>query len=321
MSYTPDIDRPHMPVDDADWQESDCTWFYDARAGLGGFYRLGYHARAGEAAILLFVCGPDGTRFRHVERLAVDPDARKEDGQSAPGCFVRALDPGEMAYGWDYADCHAALRFTDPFYEPRGWAKDEGDSALNAKLNDAGHLECSGRMKGEITLGGTRFEIDALAHRDRSWGVRRTAMLVQHRMCTGSFGPELSFATTIVQLPNGMAHKAGFVARNGETTDIADVEIVTGLLYDGYSTASGRCVITLPDGEILTIDTETLDGFVHLYGDDYVTGDHLSVARCGDLTGFADLEASVNPARGSYVPSPADLVSAALENGLSHKPG
>lgn len=318
MAYDPSDDCPHAPTGDPFWQESDCYWFYDAKAKVGGFHRIGHRPADEHADLILWVFTDDGERYRVVEHPALQPRWRKADGQSIASSYAKTLGNRRMAYGWSERDCEATLAF-EGFHEPRGWSKGEEAKPLDSTLN-SGHLECAGRIRGELRIGARSFAIDALAHRDRSWGVRRTDKVVQHRMFTGTFGPELSFATAVVQFPGGLAHKAGFVARHGESEDIADVRIISAIDHDGLTVRAGTCDILLKSGERLSIAMTPVDGVVHDWRETYITADNIGRATYGHLSGFCDLELSINPQRGTYAPTAADLVRLAAVNGLSRRP-
>ena len=170
MGYQDADDRPHAPLDDARWQESDCVWFADWNAGLTGFFRIGQHPAQATGAVLAYVARSDGPDWRGC--FTSEDHARDSHGQRVGAAHAEAVAPRVMRYRWADAACSADVTFADSFYEPRGWAKDASASGLNDTINSQGHLECTGRLTGSVTLAGEEIVIDALAHRDRSWGVR-----------------------------------------------------------------------------------------------------------------------------------------------------
>lgn len=314
MAYQPSDDCPHMPGDDVQWQESDCVWFADLATGLTGFFRVGQHPAEDKGAVLLFAAHEDGRQFRHV--MTTNARARGEDSQRVGTCTAKSLGAMQMLYTWAEEACAAELTFTESFYTPRGWAKDDSAAGLNQTINDQGHLECTGRVVGSLRLGDETFAVNALAHRDRSWGVRNISMVAQHRMMTGSFGPQLSFASTVLQLPTGQFHKAGFVVRDGAEEDLADVEIITHVAADGISVSGGAARLTTKSGEVLEITARTLGSFGHVYADSYLTTDNMCVATWNGQTGFCDLETSINAQHGTHVPGQAAVFTAMMENGF-----
>ena len=205
-----------------------------------------------------------------------------------------------------------------PIEEPR-FTRRQGPRMLM----DVTRMTQNGRWSGKLRLDGQEITVSPdswTGTRDRSWGVRDIAMVRQHRMCTGTFGPGLSFATTVLQLANGHYHKAGFVVRDGVEEDIADIDILALVDADGVTVRGGQCRITLGSGECLEIDCETVGSFAHVYGDSYLTSENLSVARwtdpAGIQTGFCDLECSINAQAGTGLMEAHASRGVLLENGL-----
>ena len=290
-------ERPHPWSDAPEWQESVCCWFLDRAGEVGGFLRWGAHPNAGFGRLNLFVFDVD-QRFRRVdERVELDPDpaaATLDVGSARAGVG----GDGVVTYTWDEAECSAALRF-DGFYPPHGFGG-AGDRNLQQGIY-TGHLECSGRVTGTLRIGAATHEVDALAHRDRSWGPRRIDMVHTNRMFTGTMGPELSFSANVIQTVDGTANKVGFVVRDGVHTPVVDMEILPVIHLDGYSVESGRARLLLEGGEVLTIHAETIAGQLTPW-DGYLCSDHISRAWCGDLTGFCDNELTNNPRLGTAPP-------------------
>ena len=121
MAYSHNWDCPHPPGPDAKWQESDCYWFYDANAGVGGYHRIGQRVNDGTATVLLFAFKAGGKRYRLMRDYAGVEASRNATGQRVGSSRVDALGDGMIAFGWDEPGCAADLRFKDPFYTPRGW--------------------------------------------------------------------------------------------------------------------------------------------------------------------------------------------------------
>ncbi len=313
MTYQHSDDCPHTPAADPLWQESDCFWFADLACGVTGFLRIGQHPAQDEGAVLLFLATETGAQFRSVFRSA--ERARDDSSQTVRGHRAESLGDMAMRYTWQDEGCAGDLTFCESFYVPRGWAKDESASGLNDTINDQGHLECTGRLTGTVSLNGVSFTLNALAHRDRSWGVRNIGMVAQHRMITGSVGPALSFASTALQLSTGHLHKAGFVVRDGVEEDLADVEIIAHVAADGISVMGGSARLTTQSGEVIDLTCETIGSFGHVYADTYLTTENMSRVHWNGETGFCDLETSINAQQGTHVPEQAAVLSAMMENG------
>lgn len=196
--YDETWDRPHQPSAEHGWQESDCYWFYDRETGVGGYQRLGLRPNAGTAQIMLLAFKEDGPRYARCDSftrsIPIAVDNRSESGQHAGGHRVESLGGGRMRYRWHEDGSSADLEFSEPFYTPRGWPS--GGGGVMRTLNAGGHLEVAGRLRGAVTIGDGRYEIDALCHRDRSWGFRDhgTVSFHRYRMSSGTVGRALSWA-------------------------------------------------------------------------------------------------------------------------------
>jgi hypothetical protein len=295
---------------DPDWQESAAAWFHDLGSGWGGFVRFGIHPTAGYGRSMVFAYDGDGTRFRRVrERVA----QASFDEIAVAGGWAGTRD-GLVAFGWDEPESSAELWF-EPFYEAVGFGISADEADLHRSVY-AGHLECSGRLRGRLRIGDREVELDALAHRDRSWGPRRIDAVLTNRMFTGTFGPDLSFAAIEIRT-DAAVNRHGFVVRGGVVTPCQDLVILPSIGLDGYSVDGGTCHLRLASGELLTITCETVDGQLTPY-DGYLCSEHLSIARCGELVGMCDNELTNNPRLGTADLPFVDHVDAG--DGLSQRP-
>ena len=316
MSYDESWDLPHTPSDDVDWQESDCYWAYDARQGVGLFHRLGQYPNRGTAQLQLFVFRAAGQRFRHVTQAHLGPPTRGPRGQSIGSSVAEFLGDLRMRYAWREAGTEGDVEFHESFHTPRGWRTAAEDVRYEKDMHDGGHLECSGRLRGRVRIGGEVLEIDALAHRDRSWGRRNLAGAQQHRMCTGTIGRELSWATVLVQFDGGRVAKMGFASRHGRTEQLNDVEFLTTVDFDGLSVTGALTRLHLAGGEIIEIVSRTEQAFLNtVLGYTYSCDSIMSLEHNG-AAGFCYHTAALNAARGTYTPSPREVSSIAVEDGL-----
>jgi hypothetical protein len=205
------------------------------------------------------------------------------------------VEDGRVAYRWDEPECAGGLAF-HPFYDPVGFGMSADEDDLHATVY-TGHLECSGRLLGSLRVGERTVTLDALCHRDRSWGPRRIDAIVTNRMFTGTMGPALSFAAIEIQTLAG-PNRHGFVVRDGVVTPCDDLVILPTIGLDGYSVDGGTAHLRLAGGEVVTITAETIDGQLTPW-DGYLSSEHLSIARCGDLVGMCDNELTNNPRLGT----------------------
>lgn len=321
-TYKPSWDCPHAPTQDAHWQESDCYWFYDERLGVGGFHRIGQTPNTGKGQVDLFVFARNGERF------VIDPATKVRDlasGDRTEKLHRVGAHCGEgigdkrMAFSWREPGCTGELEFYESFYAPRNWSKDGSSNQIMTDINPDGHLECSGRIRGKVRIGALMYEVDALAHRDRSWGVRGSTgdiSIHRYRMFSGTVGPELSFATfTLNSLSRGPT-SAGFVSRNGVDEDVVDLRCITTFDYDGFSPTAVTGIMTLVSGEKVSITALPIQGRLSIAPGGGVS-DSICTFRHGGKTGFLDLELCNNPGRGSHTPIPYEVSLLATQGGLS----
>ncbi|KCZ92146.1 DUF7064 domain-containing protein [Hyphomonas johnsonii] len=324
MTYDDSWDRPHTPVDTALWQESDCYWFYDEAAGIGGFHRIGQKPAQGTGQATLFVFKRGAERFVLSDGDATEFDIRsgdrREHGQSVGGHVVESLGGGRMRYGAETPDCSLDLEFHESFYEPRDWSMSGHSDEFMQSINSQGHLECSGRIRGTVRIGQETHDVSALAHRDRSWGIRDHARVSLHRyrMFSGTVGPELSFASFLLDVKDGPAMCAGFVVRNGVQEDVRKLRVITTTDHDGLTPLAARAILTLERGDEIEVNATPVQGFLTPLRDiGCATQDHISTITHSGLRGFADLEFCNNPGRGTYIPTQDDVTFLAVDQGLS----
>ncbi|MGN7780655.1 DUF7065 domain-containing protein [Mycolicibacterium sp. 22603] len=321
MNYDESWDRPHQAGPEDGWQESDCYWFYDAAAGIGGYHRIGMRPNRGTAQVMLMAFELGGERFTLNDSFTrdrrINAANRSDVGQHVDGHSAQSLGESRMRYLWDEGDTAADLEFYESFYEPRGWPGHSSDVMKN--VNAGGHLECSGRIRGEIRIGSATHTIDALAHRDRSWGFRDHSMIEFHRyrLSSGTIGPEFSFASHAITLRGLGSAVGGFIARNGITEDVIDVRVLTTLDADGFTSMGSRTVLTLAGGEKVQVPGSVVQGFVNPLGEGTFATCSIAEIDWNGAPGFQNLEVSPNPGRGTYIPTPADGSLHATESGLS----
>jgi hypothetical protein len=241
----------------------------------------------------------EGLRFRRVrERVPVDVSGGPPAALRVGECEAGVDDAGRVTLTWQDDACEADLGFTG-FHPPHGFTG-AGDERLTGTIY-GGHLECAGRLQGRVRIGDHTLTVDALAHRDRSWGPRDMSRVHTNRMITGTMGPELSFAANTIQLNDGSVNDIGHVVRSGVVEPFERFVILASIHLDGYSVAGGVLKGRLASGETLVIECETIAGQLTPF-DGYLCSEHISVARYGDLVGFCDNELTNNPRLGTEMP-------------------
>jgi hypothetical protein len=301
--YEESWDRPHRPSADDHWQESDWLCFMDVKQKIGGTHRVGQYPNRGQASVVLNCFALDGERYIGTRAYPASEAQRWDTGQRVGSYIVEALGDMRHRYRWDEPDCSADLIFEDSFYTPRGWQTVSDSSAYKTfmdELNANGHLECSGRLRGAIRIGAREYHIDALAHRDRSWGPREWSVLAQSKMFSGTVGPELSWAALVIQRPPGDWFHSGFVMRNRVAKQVKELRAIVTLDNDGYTQLGGEGRMVLEDGERLSIPIKPVQCFTTDYGGVFAAVDGLSTVEVNGKLGFVDMGIVNNPGRGPY---------------------
>jgi len=321
--YEESWDKPHAPSQHPSWQESDWLTFFDPVAEVGGIYRIGREPNRRVGQPNLFIFALHGQRFLMRDLggrgadVAMGVSDEWENGYCVGGHRVEALGGGRIQFRWDYPDTSGSLQFHDSHYMPRDWSLSGKGASIIATLNADGHLECAGQLTGEIRIGAESYRIDCFSHRDRSWGERDHYMRRMKRAfgTWGTVGPEFSFAIMRLELAAGETLVTGFVHRRGHGDDIADARFITTLDGDFLSPIRGQVLLSLENGESLSIDC----GIAQAHGGFAPGTSFNSVGRLvwEGKSGFCDYSATGNPGGGDHVAADGEARLLALGPGLS----
>lgn len=324
--YDESWDRPHTPGPQDSWQESDWLTFFDPAAGVGAMYRIGQEPNRRKGQPNLFVFALGGQRFLMKDLggrgldCDIEPKDRWADGYRVAGHEVEAIGDGRMRYSWSYPETVAELEFHSSVYTPRDWSEDNKGEEIIAWLNADGHLECAGRLKGTVSIGNSKYQIDCFAHRDRSWGYREHYMSKMSRAfgAWGTTGETFSFATMRLEVKSGETLTTGFVHRSGKSEDILDARWITTLDSDFVSPLAGLVLLRLESGEVIRVKCDIAQahgGFAP--GTSF---NSLGTFKYAGEIGFCDYSATGNPGKGDHVASGAEATLIALDAGLSVTP-
>lgn len=274
------------------WQESMFVAWYDRERGISGAHRVGHETTAGAGNVWSAVLTTDGRRWRRErDGLPIESDDRTEQRLGAGGTAF--VSPDADGLGVQVRDEGVEVDLTfDSFYDPTPvWNSPEAEEI--AQTIAPNHAEASGRARGTVRLDGETFAVDALYHRDHSWGVRDWSTIVSHRWFVGTFGPHLSFSSVVLQGPDFRWIHGGAVVRNGVVTRAESVDILAYVEPDGVSHRGGQAIWHLEGGETLTMRSELLDGAIFRQKS-FLAVEGLCEVRLdgSDEVGFCDLEMS-----------------------------
>jgi hypothetical protein len=298
--YDSNDEGTHEPSStDEHWQESVFVHWYDLAAGLGGVHRIGHepHRVGGKAALQCALFRSDGLRYRRSDDEVMLEPAGSKRGFRAGGSSLH-VDGEVPRLEVHEAGLDVDLQLHD-FYPITSFFPSGGSLVEEFASH---HYESSGRAVGTATVEGKTVEVDALYHRDHSWGIRKTETLLSHRWVSGTFGPALSFGSTVWHAADGSFVKVGYVVRDGEITIAEDVDIVTWMEADGYTHRGGIVTWTLPGGEELRLECQLIDAVVaELHSAKYI--DALCRVDYQGRSAVCDFEISNNARNGSATPS------------------
>ena len=274
------------------WQESMFVAWYDRERGIGGAHRVGHETTAGRANLWSAILTADGRRWRQDrDGLALEAADRTKQRLAAGSTAFVEPDAGGLGVQVRDGDAEVDLRF-EGFYDAMPvWNSPEAEEV--AQTIAPNHAESSGRARGTVRLDGETFEVDALCHRDHSWGSRDWSTIISHRWFVGTFGPHLSFSAVVLQGPGFRWIRGGAVVRDGVVTRAESVDIVPLIEADGVSHRGGEAIWRLGGGETLTMRARTVDGAIFRQKS-FLAVEGLCEVRLegSDEVGFADLETS-----------------------------
>lgn len=306
---------PHPIGDDIWWQESVFLTWWDDKAGVGGFHRIGQEPHAAGGAVASYWLGlftRDGQRYRrHVSVPLRDVD-RGERLFRCSDAFAMAHDGQDSIWTIDLPDCEMHLVAQD--YTPRFDLWGHGGTVTQDFA--PGHFEVGGTIRGRLRIGERQFDIDGVCYRDHSWGRREWSTLLSHRWIAGSVGPELTFNAASWHGTDGSLRSFGIVSKNGVVTHAVNTDIVVYMETDACTHRGGVLSMQMPDGERITLRPRLIDGALTLHNN-IACIDTICTVEYQGRKGFCDFEITTNPRAGSG-PIKA-LVRATMQDGLSRR--
>lgn len=313
MPFKAEDEFPHSPQDEVHWQESVWVQWFDTSSGIAGFHRIGHHPLDKTAVLWCGLLTEDGARYRAMSSsIPLSPEDRDMRYGAGPNHVVYPREGGPRVEV-NEPDCELSVDFRDFYPVSDLWSED--NKKMSQKVA-AGHFESSGQVTGTARLGDRTYTVDALGHRDHSWGIRHWDYVVSHRWCAGTFGPSLSFSSYSWHAADGSFFSGGYVVRDGRPTRAESVDIVVQMEADGLTHRGGEVTLRLPKGEEIRVTCTTVDGT--LFGHRGVYSLETACrALAGDLDGgVCNLEMSNNPRRG--VEEPTLALRANMTDGLTH---
>jgi hypothetical protein len=312
--YPLEDEWPHEPSGDSQWQESIALTWWDDKAGVGGFHRLGHELGGSAPSVNNWngVFSREGTRFhRNVNRRLQPGDQMEHGFACAPlTSFQSSVKP---TYRLTSDECELDLECDD--YYPRS---DLFPTTAGAVVSSfaARHFEVGCAVTGTARIGKNEYPIQGMGYRDHSWGKRDWGTLLSHRWIAGSFGAPLSFCALAWHATDGTLRTFGVIVRNGNVVPCEAVDIVTYIEADSTTCRGGELTFVMPSGEAIRMYPKPVDAMMS-YHHTLANVDTLCTIDYEGMRGFCDFEISSNPRNGT-APITA-LLRATDTDGLSRR--
>lgn len=312
--YESEDEKPHVPDDDVDWQESSVLFFWDQAQDIYGFFRVGKEPNKQPAVAVNWInIWVRGKYYKNYCTPALLPEHCIDDGFIGGDILTYRYD-GNHHWTVNDGDVSAELVMED-FHQGFGFIG-ESAGALSTEVAPD-HIEASGVVYGKVTLGGETYQIsNAIGLRDRSWGKRAWENIRAHRWTPAIFGPDLSFLALSWFSPDGGIAKVGYVVRDDEIIVPSEIEIQTFCTEDGLTHTGALSRLTMPDGKIYEAKFEALapGGMSAHYG--YPCVDTMCKVTMDGRVGVGCVEAGNNTLGGQESPIDAALVMGHVANGI-----
>jgi hypothetical protein len=287
-------ERMHPVGTEAAWSESYYFNFVDPDTKLAMFARMGF--RPGDRwadGLHVVYLGGDRVAFTYGRREIASDLTRYDDNLTVGGLTLECREPfghWRIAYdgpAQDIAD--AAILLERSKLRPDGWFRPATlTMAVDfhgvkpphyAASGGRGHFEQTGRVTGEISIGGRTHRVSGYGVRDKSWGPRDWGAGAAGASTTAraaapepsgaapfvnwfsmNFGAALALGGSCFRAADGVMRGAGWIQRDGTTEELEDVVITSTYQPDSIlhrtvhltgRAASGRGIDV--DGSILTI--------------------------------------------------------------------
>jgi hypothetical protein len=188
-------------------------------------------------------------------------------------------------------------------------------SAALRKQTAAHHIECTGYVKGSITLKGKEYIVDGAGWRDHSWGPRKWQAIRAHRGYLAFFGKELGIICLTWIGEDGTFLKTGTIIRENTVEFTDDFDIVAYIGVDGISNCGGHVVLAL-DGEQKRLDFEPIGKSVISMIDNFPLVDGMCKVVMGNKVGVGLAETTNHAQGGEETPYIFPESAGVIENGF-----
>lgn len=294
--FGPADETTHKPGKDSIWQESYWIYFGNGK-GLGGGIHTGEQVNLKKSNI--FALGyADGTAFRRAKDDHDLNSDRRAAGQFSSGEYV--FTPGAnghvhlggkddgFALDLEFTPQADPLRFLTVFPNPENHVASETSSY---------NIQTPGTIRGTMTIGDTKFDVDAFSQRGHSWGNRDYKALRGNgsRWITGSIGDRLNFSAYVAIRDDGLIIRSGFIVDRGEVLHTSDIEVMVEADFDSLTYRGGTVRMKFADREyVFRAKLDNMNWIQHHGSEINVGGGDLRVDGLSEI-GYSAWEINERP--------------------------
>jgi hypothetical protein len=286
---TPADDERHRPGPGALplWNESYWFPFYDPASRIGVVLRVGMLPNLGTANLFLFLAHEGRLVCSLVDQAAPCPayDARRF---AASGLEIEIEEPRER---FRLRFAHGAHAF-DLDWRGTGPTRMYPIPPDTTAEQYPRHLEQAGRVTGTVTLNGVRHALDAIGHRDHSWGGERDwTKFYGWTVVIADFAPDFwVHAVRFTVMPDAPDFHIGSVWNGREFVHAADVRLALSTSDGGTRQTGVDLTLTDERGAVTRVSSdEVLFNCPVPYGRTWLK-DAMMRYRSGDRVGYGILE-------------------------------
>ena len=269
------------------WNESYWFPFYDPSAEIGVVFRVGMLPNQRSANAFLFIAHHGRVVCTLVDQHAPFPayDPRRF---AASGITVDVEEPRER-FRLRFAQGAHAFDLVWRGTGPTWMYPIPPDTSAEQYPR---HLEQAGRVTGTVTIGGTSHRLDAIGHRDHSWGGERDwSKFYGWTVVIADFAPDFWVHAVRFTVAPGMPDFYIGSIWNGERfVHAADVRMTLSTTDAGTRQTGVEAVLTDEHGRVVTVASEELLFNCPVpYGRTWLK-DAMMRYRCGERVGYGILE-------------------------------
>lgn len=316
-----DIELPHDPSNDPQWQESLVLGWADPKHEVGGFVRIGHQPNLGLTRSCFGVTSRNGLNYtRTAEGLPLREGDRTRDTFFADGFQSVRFDGRKNHWLAEDENVQLDIEVVDA-HGPYDFWDMTGSRNETSEIMAANHLQVGGTFSGKVKIGqDPAMTVSGFTYRDHSWGPRYMdnphADMASGWWLVGALGDDFTFGFGGARMRSGIHSSYAYLIKDG-VLDIVEIEDAAVLMaFDGLSNRGGQVTVNSTKFGQLTFHAEGYGNVWLELGQKHFEMAMPCTVRCGDRIGGGLIDTILNPRNGTD--RPQFIESGALHNGLYH---